>query len=94
MMLPRNIPVRTAAGEDGHNLFRCFRLTKPVLIIAGTEKGSEWPFPHRPGSDPLAAASRHPGPAGPDALSARPSPPASSLLPWHLLLSITADLEN
>lgn len=90
-MLPRNIPVRTAAGEDGHDLFRCFRLTKPFQ--AERVRRKEASGPSLAGRAPTHRL-RHPGPAGPDALSARPSPPVSSLLPWHLLLSITADLEN
>lgn len=83
-MLSRNIPVGTTAGGlRVCNFFLRFRLTEPVLSGADPEEGSERPFPR-----PLRAVG-----AGP-----RPDRPRSALIPclfpWHLLLSITADLEN
>lgn len=77
-ILPLNIPVGTSAGM-WVNFFLCFRLTEPALSRAGPKEGSEWPFSLLPG-----CGVRNPGPLG----------LASCLLPWHLLLSITADLEN
>lgn len=58
-ILPRNIPVGTAAGRDNFSL--CFRLTKPVLSRAGPEEGSERPFTRRPGFDPPAVGCGTPG---------------------------------
>lgn len=69
------------------NFFLCFRLTKPVLSGADPEEGSEWPFPR-----PLRAVGAGPRPRRPRC--AARSALTSCLFPWHLLLSITADLEN
>lgn len=55
-ILPRNIPVGTAAGrrrED--NFFHGFRLTKSMLSRASLEEDNGCPFPRRPGSDPPTA---------------------------------------
>lgn len=60
------------------DFFPCFPLAQPAFSGADPGEGSEWPFPR-----PLRALAAGPGPA----LTSR-------LFPWHLLLSITAHLEN